>query len=78
MNGVEYNVGRVVLVNHTIVKVGIVLGILAAIGVGAAIAFIFMKHLKTKQKGEQGLWLSNKSGQSSRRHVSLRASLDQK
>ncbi|XP_046881044.1 macrophage-stimulating protein receptor [Hypomesus transpacificus] len=61
VNGVEYNVGRVVLVNHTIVKVGIVLGILAAIGVGAAIAFIFMKHLKTKQKAKVETRLSRLS-----------------
>lgn len=51
INGQVHNVGTVVRVsNHYMV--GIVLGILAALVAGAALAFAVMKHLRKKKKGE--------------------------
>lgn len=51
MNGEIYEVGRVIYSssNHL---VGIVLGILAALVVGAALAFLVMTHLRKRKKGE--------------------------
>lgn len=46
-----HNVGTVMRVtNHYMV--GIVLGILAALVAGAVLAFVVMKHLRKKKKGE--------------------------
>lgn len=51
INGQVHNVGTVVRVsNHYMV--GIVLGILAALVAGAVLAFVVMKHLRKKKKGE--------------------------
>lgn len=51
INGEVYDVGVVVRVsNHYIV--GIVLGILVALVAGAVLAFVVMKHLRKKKKGE--------------------------
>lgn len=50
INGQVHNVGTVIRVsNHYMV--GIVLGILAALVAGAALAFAVMKHLRKKKKG---------------------------
>ncbi|KAL0978630.1 hypothetical protein UPYG_G00173080, partial [Umbra pygmaea] len=52
INGQVHNVGAVVLVsNHYMV--GIVLGILVALVVGAVLAFVVMKHLRKKKKASQ-------------------------
>lgn len=61
VNGDVYKVGKVVLVDYTMIKVGIVLGILAALGVGAAIAIIFMNHQKRKKKAKVETRLSRLS-----------------
>lgn len=51
INGEVHEVGTVVRVsNHYMV--GIVLGILAALVAGAVLAFVVMKHLRKKKKGE--------------------------
>lgn len=51
INGQVHNVGTVMRVsNHYMV--GIVLGILAALVAGAVLAFVVMKHLRKKKKGE--------------------------
>ncbi|XP_075996998.1 macrophage-stimulating protein receptor-like isoform X2 [Genypterus blacodes] len=66
VNGEDYNVGTVILVNNDIVIVGIVLGIIAALVVGAALAFTVMFHLRRKKKVKIESRLSRLS---SRSHV---------
>lgn len=51
MNGEVYDVGRVAYSSSNR-PVGIVLGILAALAVGAALAFAIMTHLRKRKKGE--------------------------
>lgn len=53
MNGEEYDVGTVVpnKYNHATVIAGIVLGIIAALVVGAGLALIVMRHLRQKKIG---------------------------
>lgn len=50
MNGEIYEVGRVIYSSSNL-HVGIVLGILTALAVGAAFAFIVMTHLRKRKKG---------------------------
>lgn len=50
VNGEIYNVGRVAYSSSNL-PVGIVLGILAALAVGAALAFAIMTHLHRRKKG---------------------------
>uniref|UniRef100_A0A8C1G7V5 receptor protein-tyrosine kinase n=1 Tax=Cyprinus carpio TaxID=7962 RepID=A0A8C1G7V5_CYPCA len=49
VNGEEYNIGVVVTTNSNFI-VGMVLGILAAIGVGAALAYVAMTRERKKRK----------------------------
>lgn len=51
VNGEEYNIGVVVTTNSNFI-VGMVLGILAAIGVGAALAYVAMTRERKKRKCE--------------------------
>lgn len=59
MNREDYDVGTVVYnkTSHSTVIVGIVLGILAALVVGAGLALVVMKHLRDKKRGEKDLFL---------------------
>ncbi|KAM4613484.1 macrophage-stimulating protein receptor-like [Polymixia lowei] len=68
VNGDVHDVGKVVYVNknNTVVITGIVLGIIAALVLGAALAFIVMTHLRKKKKA---IVESRLSGMSGRRHV---------
>ncbi|MBN3326565.1 RON protein, partial [Atractosteus spatula] len=50
INGQIQYLGRVVIVNESQPVVGIVLGILMALLVGAVLAFVVMKHLRKKKK----------------------------
>uniref|UniRef100_A0A4W5KI84 Macrophage-stimulating protein receptor n=1 Tax=Hucho hucho TaxID=62062 RepID=A0A4W5KI84_9TELE len=52
VNGRAYEVGTVVLVDNTINIVVIMFGIFLALCVGAVLAFITMKHVRRKKKGE--------------------------
>lgn len=52
VNGRAYEVGTVVFVNNTTNIVVIMFGIVIALCVGAAMAFITMKHVRRKKKGE--------------------------
>lgn len=52
MNGEIYDVGRVAYSSSSNLSIGIVLGILAALALGAALAFAVMTHLRKKKKGE--------------------------
>ncbi|KAK6321728.1 hypothetical protein J4Q44_G00087040 [Coregonus suidteri] len=52
VNGRAYKVGTVVFVNNTINTVGIMLGIFTALCVGAALAFIIMKHMRRKKNAK--------------------------
>lgn len=54
VNGEVYNVGTVVNddTNNSTVIVGIVLGIIAALVVGAGLALIVMIHLRKKKRGK--------------------------
>lgn len=52
VNGQIYDVGRVAYSSSSNLPVGIVLGILAALAVGAALAFAVMSHLRKRKKGE--------------------------
>uniref|UniRef100_A0A8C1W3H7 receptor protein-tyrosine kinase n=1 Tax=Cyprinus carpio TaxID=7962 RepID=A0A8C1W3H7_CYPCA len=54
VNGEEYNIGVVVTTNSNFI-VGMVLGILAAIGVGAALAYVAMTRERKKRKCESAL-----------------------
>lgn len=55
MNGEVYNVGTVVNdeTNNTTTIVGIILGILAALVVGASLALAVMVYLRKKKTGEE-------------------------
>lgn len=54
MNRKVYDVGTVVYDSiHHIVIVGIVLGIIAALVVGAGLALLVMIHLRKKKTGEK-------------------------
>ncbi|XP_064822944.1 macrophage-stimulating protein receptor-like isoform X2 [Oncorhynchus masou masou] len=50
VNGHAYEVGTVVFFSNTVNTVGVVMGIFAALCVGAALAFIAMKHVRRKKK----------------------------
>uniref|UniRef100_A0A4W5PNI1 Macrophage-stimulating protein receptor n=1 Tax=Hucho hucho TaxID=62062 RepID=A0A4W5PNI1_9TELE len=50
VNGHAYEVGTVVVFSNTVNTVGVVMGIFAALFVGAALAFIAMKHVRRKKK----------------------------
>lgn len=52
MNGKIYDVGRVAYSSSSNLSAGIVLGLFAALAVGAALAFTVMTHLRKKKKGE--------------------------
>lgn len=51
MNGETYDIGRVAY-SRSNLPLGIVLGILAALAVGAALAFALMTQLHKRKKGE--------------------------
>lgn len=51
MNREEHDIGVVVMKNNNLI-VGVVLGILAAVGVGAAIVYVAMAQERKKKKGE--------------------------
>lgn len=51
VNGEIYDIGRVAYSSSNL-PVGIVLGILAALAVGAALAFALMNHWHKRKKGE--------------------------
>lgn len=53
VNGEEYDVGTVVYYNNNTVIVGIVLGIIAALVVGAGLALLVMIHIRKKKRGEK-------------------------
>lgn len=55
VNSDIYDVGTVVKdeSNHTLMIVGIVLGIIIALVAGAGLAYIVMDHLKKKKRGEE-------------------------
>ncbi|XP_070965299.1 macrophage-stimulating protein receptor-like [Oncorhynchus clarkii lewisi] len=50
VNGHAYEVGTVVFFSNPVNTVGVVMGIFAALCVGAALAFISMKHVRRKKK----------------------------
>ncbi|XP_055773865.1 macrophage-stimulating protein receptor-like isoform X2 [Salvelinus fontinalis] len=50
VNGHAYEVGTVVFFSNTVNTVGVVMGIFAALCVGAALAFIAMKYVRKKKK----------------------------
>ncbi|XP_035633029.1 macrophage-stimulating protein receptor-like isoform X1 [Oncorhynchus keta] len=50
VNGHAYEVGTVVFFSNTVNTVGVVMGIFAALCVGAALTFIAMKHARRKKK----------------------------
>ena len=52
VNGHAYEVGTVVFFSNPVNTVGVVMGIFAALCVGAALAFIAMTHVRRKKKGE--------------------------
>lgn len=53
MNGEEFDVGTVVYYDNKTAIAGIVLGIIAALVLGATLALVVMIHLRKKKRGEK-------------------------
>lgn len=51
MNGDEYDIGVVVTTKNNFI-LGMVLGIIAAVCVGAALAYVAMAHERKRKKGK--------------------------
>ena len=60
MNGEVYDVGTVVFANNNnfTVIAGIIMGIIAALVVGAGLALVVMIHLRKKKRGEKDYLIS--------------------
>uniref|UniRef100_A0A673ZXB5 receptor protein-tyrosine kinase n=1 Tax=Salmo trutta TaxID=8032 RepID=A0A673ZXB5_SALTR len=70
VNGHAYEVGTVVFFSNTVNTVGVVMGIFAALCIGAALAFITMKHVRRKKKGENLNVETRLARMSARRRIS--------
>ncbi|XP_021177600.2 macrophage-stimulating protein receptor isoform X1 [Fundulus heteroclitus] len=73
VNGEDHHVGRVVydITNNDPVIAGIVLGIIAALVVGAGLALFVMRHLRKKERGFFAVNIEHRLSTISRNRISL-------